>query len=274
MCGVNNNMIKRFFRDDILVHVMQRLMVCWDLELVVESVEGGAITRLRLAQFPSQIEALVPQTLQTAETHLLLALLRLNPNPRPGSPIGMADVVRHGGVLVAILGQHGAVSLRQELQGIYRLPDYVAVQVHAQFSLPVAVITIVVVVFVLPGAVGGVTVHLRLGHGLVGCVLCDLAQVEQRLGDQLVVVLVILSGAVTGADGAAIIVVVVLLNWNELRLSTGFVVIFYCQKRREKKNLSGFTSKQKTHLTSPVFSRVSLSILHHKHHKQWVIGHK
>lgn len=197
---------------------MHHLLVCWHLELVVEGVQGGAIRRLGLAQFPSQIEALVPQTLQAAETNLLLALVRLNPHPNAGPPVSMAAVVHHGTFWVAVLGQHGAVALRQELQGVYRLPDYIAVQVHAQLALPVALIAAVVlfIVLVFPGAVGRVAVHLGLGHGLVGSVLCDLAQVEQRLGDQLVVVLVVLSGAVASVDGAAVVVVVVLLNWNEL----------------------------------------------------------
>lgn len=191
---------------------MHHLLIHWNLELVVDA---GAIRRLCLAQFPSQIEALVPQTLQTAETHLLLALVCLNPNAGP--PVSMAAIIQHGTFRVSVLGQHGAVALRQELQGIHRLSDDVAVQVHTQLALPVALIAAVVllIVLVLPGAVGRVAVHLRLGHGLVGSVLCDLAQVEQRLSDQLVVVLVLLSGAVAGADGAAV-VVVVLQNWNEL----------------------------------------------------------
>ncbi len=195
--------------------MMHRLLVCWDLKLVVEGMEGGAIGCL--TQFPSQIEALVPQTLQTAETHLFLALVRLNPNPQPRPPISMAAIIHHGTFWVAVLWQHGAVALRQELQGIYRLPDYITVQVHAQFALPVTLIAAVIllIVFVFPCAVGRVAVHLRLGHGLVGSVFCDLAQVEQRLSNQLVVVLVLLSGAAASADGAAV-VVVVLLKLNEL----------------------------------------------------------
>lgn len=195
--------------------VLHHLLISWDLELVVE---GGAVGRLRLAQLTSQIEALVPQTLQTAETHLLLALVLLNPEPHPGPPVSVAAIVHHGTFWVSVLGQHGAVALRQELQGIYRLSDDIAVQVHAQLALPVPLIAaVILVVFVVfPGAVGRVAVHLRLGHGLVGGVFCDLAQVEQRLGDQLVVVLVLLSGAVTSADGAAVVVVVVLQNWDDL----------------------------------------------------------
>ena len=189
---------------------MHHLLICL-VELVVE---GGAIGRLRLAQFPSQVEALVPQTLQAAETHLLLALVRLGPH----AAVRVAAVVHHDALGVSVLGQHGAVALRQELQGIYRLSDHVAVQVHAQLALPVALVAAVVVliVLVLPSAVGGVAVHLGLGHGLVGGVFGDLAEVEQRLGNQLVVVLVLLSGAVAGADGAAVVVVVVLQDWNEL----------------------------------------------------------
>lgn len=172
-------MINRLFRDDVPVQVMHHLMVCWHLQLVVEGVVDGPIRRLRLVQFPSQIEALVPQTLQTAETHLLLALICLNPDPDTAPSVSMA-IVHHGTFWVSVLRQHGAVALRQELQRVYRFSDNVAVEVHAQLSFTVALIAaiILIIVLVFAGAVGRVAVHLRLGHGLVGSVFRDLAQVE------------------------------------------------------------------------------------------------
>lgn len=194
--------------------VVHPLLVTGVLELVVESVEGGTIRRLSLTQLPGQVKALVPQTLQAAEAHLLLALLGVTSDPHAGPPVRVAAVMHHGVFGVAVFRQHGTVTLCQELQRVHRLPDDVAVQVHAQLALPLALLAaiVVLVVLVFPGAVGGVAVHLGLGHGLVGSILCDLAEVEERLGDQLVVVLVLLAGA----DGAAVVVVVVLLNWNEL----------------------------------------------------------